>query len=354
MSLLQEAYGVIYEVTNLINNKTYIGQTIMKGNSFSKYFGSGKLIKRAFYKYGKSNFKKEILEYCFNRETLNDSEVFWISSLQPNYNLAAGGYINPMWSMSKEEKDKWRQKLRDVHTNRSEKEKETIINKIQYTINNRSEKEKEIIKQKLYDVHTNRSEEEKEIIKQKKIVNWKNKPQEEKNLHNKKIKNKWANKSKEEKEITKQKIKVIINNRSQEKKILSSLKHRNTWKNKPQEEKNLHNKKLKDTLQNRTSEQVFITVQKMLKTKKEAAILNNKLIILEDITTKSKQIFYTISQASEKSGLSFYFFKSRLNKNIKLRAYTNKAFKDKIVRYATEEEKQIYINSYLLSLGENK
>ena len=50
----------IYKTTNLINGKIYIGQSIRK---FSKsYLGSGVKILNAIKKYGKENFKVEILE----------------------------------------------------------------------------------------------------------------------------------------------------------------------------------------------------------------------------------------------------------------------------------------------------
>lgn len=53
--------GYIYETTNLINNKKYIGKHIC--NNFDEnYYGSGVTLKRALNKYGKENFKIKILE----------------------------------------------------------------------------------------------------------------------------------------------------------------------------------------------------------------------------------------------------------------------------------------------------
>jgi hypothetical protein len=64
---------IIYKTTNLINGKIYIGKD-SKNNS--KYLGSGLLLKRAILKYGKENFKKEILEECSSIEELNQREIF--------------------------------------------------------------------------------------------------------------------------------------------------------------------------------------------------------------------------------------------------------------------------------------
>lgn len=84
---------VIYITTNLINGKVYIGKD--KHNN-KKYLGSGLLLKAAIKKYGISNFKKEILEFCDSIESLNEKEKFWIKQYQSfnkeiGYNLTLGG-----------------------------------------------------------------------------------------------------------------------------------------------------------------------------------------------------------------------------------------------------------------------
>ena len=79
---------IIYKTTNLINGKFYVGKD-KKNNP--NYLGSGKILKVSIKKYGKFNFKKEILEYCNSFEELNEREKFWISVLNPEYNIAKGG-----------------------------------------------------------------------------------------------------------------------------------------------------------------------------------------------------------------------------------------------------------------------
>jgi len=85
--------GVVYLTTNLINGKKYIG---VDSKNNKNYFGSGIKIKLAIKKYGKSNFKKEILEQSYDIPYLFEREIYYIekndavNSLS-YYNMAAGG-----------------------------------------------------------------------------------------------------------------------------------------------------------------------------------------------------------------------------------------------------------------------
>ena len=78
----------IYKTINLINNKFYIG----KSEKYDpNYLGSGTILNYAIKKYGRENFKKEIIEECFTRKKLNEREIYWIDKLNPPYNIAKGG-----------------------------------------------------------------------------------------------------------------------------------------------------------------------------------------------------------------------------------------------------------------------
>lgn len=88
-------YGLIYKTTNLINGKIYIGQTTRIDNfTDNKYLGSGNLIVKAIKKYGKENFKSEMICYCSSQEKLNEEEQFNIckfnSTFPDGYNLSSG------------------------------------------------------------------------------------------------------------------------------------------------------------------------------------------------------------------------------------------------------------------------
>jgi group I intron endonuclease len=88
------AYGRIYLVTNKLNTKQYVGQTITKHSRH----GHGHALKDAYKKYGHSMFLYEKLtEGNLNQMQLDCFEKFWIDvfdCLAPNgYNLEGGGRL---------------------------------------------------------------------------------------------------------------------------------------------------------------------------------------------------------------------------------------------------------------------
>ena len=96
--------GYIYKITNLQNNKIYIGKTTTCiQERFSKHIyeantpntkGYTFILHKAFRKYGINNFNIEQIEEIDN-SLLNDREIYWINfynSMIPNgYNMTFGG-----------------------------------------------------------------------------------------------------------------------------------------------------------------------------------------------------------------------------------------------------------------------
>jgi hypothetical protein len=92
--MCQKTYNYLYRITNLLNGKIYIGchQT---NDMNDGYMGSGILIKRAIAKYGIHNFKKEILDFYEDAESVFEAERKIVTKEfiddATNYNLAPGG-----------------------------------------------------------------------------------------------------------------------------------------------------------------------------------------------------------------------------------------------------------------------
>lgn len=84
----------IYKTTNLINKKIYIGKHQTE-NEFDNYLGSGIALENAIKRYGKQNFKKEIL-FIFNTEyEMNEKEKELVTEsfigTNKTYNMGVGG-----------------------------------------------------------------------------------------------------------------------------------------------------------------------------------------------------------------------------------------------------------------------
>ena len=83
----------IYKIINKLNGKWYIGK---HNGSNPAYMGSGKLLKRAYKKYGTDQFEKVIIETCITELELNLREEYWIKTTNAtsdpmSYNLVEGG-----------------------------------------------------------------------------------------------------------------------------------------------------------------------------------------------------------------------------------------------------------------------
>jgi group I intron endonuclease len=113
----------IYRLTNSITGATYVGSAVDLTRRLRDYFSikflqkeilkNKSLIYRALLKYGYSNFKLEILEYCDKTSTIS-REQYFIDSLNPEYNLC----LKAGSSLGRITREDTRLKLRNIWLNR--------------------------------------------------------------------------------------------------------------------------------------------------------------------------------------------------------------------------------------------
>lgn len=92
----------IYKITNIVNNKVYIGQTKNKNERKHQHFcelrnnkHANKHFQNSFNKYGEDNFIYEIIEQC-NISNVDNRERYWIRhfsslNMKYGYNIEEGG-----------------------------------------------------------------------------------------------------------------------------------------------------------------------------------------------------------------------------------------------------------------------
>ena len=97
----KKVYGYIYKITNQVNNKKYIGQTINeKGYRWDGTLEGiniyNKHLQNSMNKYGIKNFKIEIIDTTKDKKELSDKEIYWIAFYNTTdrkygYNKTEGG-----------------------------------------------------------------------------------------------------------------------------------------------------------------------------------------------------------------------------------------------------------------------
>ena len=109
-------YGFIYITTNLVNGKKYLGQR-KYSKGWESYLGSGVAFKKALKKYGKENFKREIIIEAETAEELNQFEKelsikYDVVNSDNWYNLCYGGGATTGYVFSEESKRKMSEKAK--------------------------------------------------------------------------------------------------------------------------------------------------------------------------------------------------------------------------------------------------
>ena len=95
---MKKRYYFLYITTNLVNGKYYKGQHATD-DLFDGYLGSGKAFRRALQKYGRKSFKRRIVLFLPDLESLAAAEKLYITNEdllnRDCYNLREGGSIQP-------------------------------------------------------------------------------------------------------------------------------------------------------------------------------------------------------------------------------------------------------------------
>lgn len=95
-----EIYGFIYMITNVVNNKVYVGQTSQTSKDrwdnhmtflrYNKHVNPH--LQKDFNRYGEINFKLEVITIAYNQKELDKLEIEFINKYNPLiYNLESGG-----------------------------------------------------------------------------------------------------------------------------------------------------------------------------------------------------------------------------------------------------------------------
>jgi group I intron endonuclease len=114
--------GYIYKITNTINNKCYVGQTLNdvkeRWRQHKKKSTNCRYLKHAFIKYGFDKFKFELICICFD-EDLDKYEIEYIKKFKclvpDGYNLKSGGLGDGR--LSKESKEQISKTLKNMYLN---------------------------------------------------------------------------------------------------------------------------------------------------------------------------------------------------------------------------------------------
>lgn len=171
---------IIYQAVNLVNNHMYIGQTngtlqrrkrlhelrAINGESHTVKFHN------ALRKYGIENFQWYILHECTSKEEMDEMEVFFIEKFntfhsEEHYNMTPGGQTGGMHGKKHSEETK--RKMSEWQ--RGVAKKKEHCEKISETLRGRKLPKSTV--EKLKHVHSSRSDEEKERLctVKKKVAN---------------------------------------------------------------------------------------------------------------------------------------------------------------------------------------
>lgn len=151
----------LYIITNIINNKKYVGQTINPSKRWIDHKVKSKkpiqYISRAIAKYGKENFLFDIVVVCKTQEAadeLEDCLMNQYNSRDKNfgYNIKPGGAVATGWHHSEETKNKISKSEKgkiiseEVKAKMSISQKERVRSKDEWTKMSETKKKNKLLK----------------------------------------------------------------------------------------------------------------------------------------------------------------------------------------------------------------
>ena len=171
----------IYKVTNKVNGKVYIGQSVDIGRRWRTHMTAEDDIyfHKAIQKYGVENFEWEVIEQC-KKKDLDEREIYWIEyydSFNKGYNRTKGGdgmrtgKDNPNWKGGVSSDPEYKKEY-DKQYYEENKEKRKQYRKQYYEVNKEKAKEykeanKDKIKQQMKEYYEANKEELKEKRRQR-------------------------------------------------------------------------------------------------------------------------------------------------------------------------------------------
>lgn len=160
----------IYKVTNKVNGKVYIGQSVDIGRRWRQHMTAEDDIyfHKAIQKYGVENFEWEVIEKC-KKKDLDEREIYWIEyydSFNKGYNCTkggdgvSGGEDHPRWKGGPEHKKEYKKQYYEAN-----KEQIKHQQKQRYEINKEQIKEK--AKERSKEYYQSHKEQKKEYFRQR-------------------------------------------------------------------------------------------------------------------------------------------------------------------------------------------
>lgn len=108
----------LYKITNLENNKLYIGQSVNPNSRWYQHKNNADkdkpsmVITQAIKKYGNNKFEFEIIASCSNQDDANDLETILVSQYESHISTGKG-YNVSLGGMNAPKTDVWKQTMRD-------------------------------------------------------------------------------------------------------------------------------------------------------------------------------------------------------------------------------------------------